>query len=82
VAENMIIVGLLINKKIDESYEFQSVARIVVGGVVGVGVVIETLAGLGLSFTALSPFYRWSSWCCISSFASARSYRVAPLLSQ
>ncbi|MFP3019826.1 hypothetical protein [Wolbachia endosymbiont (group A) of Pogonocherus hispidulus] len=44
-----------LNKKIDEFYELQSFARIVVGAVVGVGAVIGALAGLGLSFTALSP---------------------------
>ncbi|GFQ64152.1 putative membrane protein [Trichonephila clavata] len=38
-----------------EIYEFQFGARIIVLAVVGVGAVIGALAGLGLSFTALSP---------------------------
>lgn len=43
------------NKNIDGLYIFQLGARITVGAVVGVGAVIGALAGLGLSFTALSP---------------------------
>ncbi|MGL9718757.1 MAG: hypothetical protein ACR5K9_09100 [Wolbachia sp.] len=44
-----------LNKKIDNSYTLQSCARVAVGITVGVGAVIGALAGLGLSFTALSP---------------------------
>lgn len=44
-----------LNEKIDEAYEFQFGARVVVGAIVGVGAVVGALAGLGLSFTALSP---------------------------
>lgn len=47
--------GYTLNKKIDEAYGLQFCARIAVGAVVGVGAVIGALAGLGLSFTALSP---------------------------
>lgn len=42
------------NAQIDTSYELQFVARIAVGAIVGVAA-IGALAGLGLSFTALSP---------------------------
>ncbi|BAO99900.1 hypothetical protein [Wolbachia endosymbiont of Cimex lectularius] len=44
-----------LNKQIDSLYEFQLGARIVIGAIVGVGAVVGALAGLGLSFTALSP---------------------------
>ncbi|MGL9718440.1 MAG: hypothetical protein ACR5K9_07270 [Wolbachia sp.] len=47
--------GRDINAQIDKSYELQFGARIVVGAIVGVGAVVGALAGLGLSFTALSP---------------------------
>lgn len=69
-----------LNKKIDEFYELQSFARIVVGAVVGVGAVIGALAGLGLSFVTFG--YRWSYWCCISGFANTYGYRSTLLPSQ
>jgi hypothetical protein len=63
-----------------------SIARVIgyiaaVGSIIGC--LVGALAGLGLSFTVLSPFsYRWSGWCCISGFASICSYRSTLLLSQ
>ncbi|MDG7055165.1 MAG: hypothetical protein LJD31_01245 [Wolbachia endosymbiont of Menacanthus eurysternus] len=47
--------GFKLNEEIDDAYVFQFGARVAVGIVVGVGAVIGALAGLGLSFTALSP---------------------------
>jgi|GEM_PF-1570954 len=43
------------NKQVDNSYAIQFYARITAAIIVGVGAVIGALAGLGLSFTALSP---------------------------
>ncbi|MDG7053044.1 MAG: hypothetical protein LKM45_04135 [Wolbachia endosymbiont of Alcedoecus sp.] len=47
--------GFGLNGEIDNAYTLQYGARVVVGIVVGVGAVIGVLAGLGFSFTALSP---------------------------
>ena len=43
------------NEFIDLSYELQQNTRIGIGVIVGLGAAVGTLAGLGLSFTALSP---------------------------